>query len=103
MQFHPALPSADVPEGASVPAEVEGQMLVLCRSEGVVYALENRCTHAGSKLSGGRVRDGWIACPVHGARFDLASGVCRSKAQNYAPVPAFETREVNGMIEVRLG
>lgn len=41
---------------------------------GKYYALDDRCTHAESTLSGGEVEDGEIACPLHGARFDLKTG-----------------------------
>lgn len=102
MQFHPTIPSADVPEGGSVAVEVEGTPIVLCRIDGVVHALTNRCSHAGSKLSGGRVRNGAIACPLHGARFNLETGHCLSKSQNFAPIPVHPARETNGMIEVSL-
>lgn len=38
------------------------------------YALDNRCTHAEAQLSAGDVEEGEIACPLHGARFDLKTG-----------------------------
>jgi|GEM_PF-915316 len=39
-----------------------------------VYALQNRCGHAGAALNQGECTDGLIVCPLHGAAFRLESG-----------------------------
>jgi nitrite reductase/ring-hydroxylating ferredoxin subunit len=41
-----------------------------------------------------------VTCPLHGARFDLASGKCIGGA--YQPLMTFETREADGWIEVEV-
>jgi 3-phenylpropionate/trans-cinnamate dioxygenase ferredoxin component len=41
---------------------------------GQVYAIDDRCTHDGGPLSDGELCDCEIACPRHGARFDLKTG-----------------------------
>ncbi len=39
------------------------------------FAVQDKCTHNGESLSGGRVNYlGEIICPWHGYRFDLLSG-----------------------------
>jgi 3-phenylpropionate/trans-cinnamate dioxygenase ferredoxin component len=48
--------------------------LLLIRTVDGIYAVENRCSHAAEPLECGRVKYGWIACPAHGARFDLETG-----------------------------
>lgn len=48
--------------------------VLLVRTASQVYALENKCPHAGFPLHGGRVDATSIRCPVHGARFDLIDG-----------------------------
>src|SRR5215475_6662786 len=53
---------------------VAGRTLVLWRSAGQVYALDNRCPHMGFPLDRGTCRDGILTCHWHHARFDLASG-----------------------------
>jgi nitrite reductase/ring-hydroxylating ferredoxin subunit len=53
-----------------------GENLVLFRdSHGVACALEDRCLHRQVALSRGCVRDGAVACPYHGFRFD-GTGAC---------------------------
>lgn len=39
-----------------------------------IYALENRCGHAGAALHRGEYTDGLIVCPLHGAAFRVETG-----------------------------
>ncbi|MDQ0218679.1 non-heme iron oxygenase ferredoxin subunit [Peribacillus cavernae] len=39
-----------------------------------IFAVENMCSHARCKLSEGLIEDKTIACPCHGASFDLHTG-----------------------------
>ena len=39
-----------------------------------IYALENRCGHAGAPLDRGQFTDGLIVCALHGAAFRVESG-----------------------------
>jgi 3-phenylpropionate/trans-cinnamate dioxygenase ferredoxin component len=72
--FTPAAKVQDVPEEGVLPVRMGAIDLLICRHEGVLYAIENRCSHADMPLDCGRVKFGWISCPAHGARFDLESG-----------------------------
>jgi 3-phenylpropionate/trans-cinnamate dioxygenase ferredoxin subunit len=64
----------DFPEAASVAVQVNGRDICIIRHKDRFYAFDNRCSHAESQLSGGDVEDGEIVCPLHGARFNLATG-----------------------------
>lgn len=64
----------EVPAGGRKVVEVNGIEIILCNSKDTVFAVRNLCSHAEEKLDCGRIRGGWIACPVHGARFDLETG-----------------------------
>jgi 3-phenylpropionate/trans-cinnamate dioxygenase ferredoxin subunit len=48
--------------------------ICLVRLGGKFFALDNRCTHAEAQLSAGELEDGELACPLHGARFDVKTG-----------------------------
>lgn len=53
-----------------------GEHLVFWRDGyGKAVCFDNRCPHRGADLSLGRLRDGTLACPYHGFRYD-ASGRC---------------------------
>ena len=66
----------DLDPGEVVRVKVQGLGLAIARHEDRLYALEDRCPHAGALLSTGTVVDGRIVCPWHGREFELASGSC---------------------------
>lgn len=41
---------------------------------GVPFAVSNRCRHLFAPLGKGRVEDGCLECPWHGARYDVRTG-----------------------------
>ncbi len=93
----------EIEEGGVIAVVVDGVELVLARCEGVIYALDNVCTHAHAYLSEGEVDtdDCTIECPLHGARFDLATGRARSLPAT-VPARTFPVRVADGQIEVVL-
>ena len=68
----------EVVEGEALPVAVGKTLLALVRSEGQVFCIDNVCTHEFALLSDGIVEDGCIECPLHSARFDVATGEHRS-------------------------
>ncbi len=65
----------DVAEGRIVPVEAEGRKLLLARVEGKIYAAGRKCPHLGFNLCrGGKLDGAAIVCPLHKAKFDLATG-----------------------------
>jgi 3-phenylpropionate/trans-cinnamate dioxygenase ferredoxin component len=97
--FSRVLQTADLPPGTKKAVDIGGQSLLICNSNERLFAVSNICSHAHEKLDCGRMSKGWIACPVHGARFDLATG----RAMNppaVRPIATFEIRVVDGWIEV---
>jgi nitrite reductase/ring-hydroxylating ferredoxin subunit len=91
---------ADIGDGQMMVHAIGGWQVLLARSEGELVAINDRCTHAASRLSTGRIRRGAIMCPLHGARFDLADGRCIGGA--YPAVRQFGLRVVDGMVEVEI-
>jgi nitrite reductase/ring-hydroxylating ferredoxin subunit len=95
-----AVSEADLPNGATTGVTVEGRQVLLHRSNGEVYALDDVCSHAGGLLSRGEVGDCIVTCPLHASRFDLRDGhIVRGPAHH--PQPALPTRMRNGWVEVR--
>ncbi len=90
---------SEVANNRSVARKIGGKRLLICNSDGRIFAIHNRCSHAGMTLDGGRISNGVIFCPVHGEHFDLESG-CPSGALTKEPTPVYETRIVGGRIEV---
>ena len=88
------------PETSQV-VEVDGMSVLVCNSGGEHFAIENRCTHQDSPLADGRVRNGFISCPLHGVKFDLRTGEPRGDLARRA-VRTFPVSEASGQVIVRL-
>jgi 3-phenylpropionate/trans-cinnamate dioxygenase ferredoxin subunit len=89
----------DVPAGTKKPVEVNGKSILVCNPGDRLLAISNICSHAEEKLECGRMSKTWIACPVHGARFELATGRAMNPPATQ-PIATYETRVVDGWIEV---
>jgi anthranilate 1,2-dioxygenase ferredoxin component len=98
MTMTPTIAEADLPEGGRHPLRIGGWPILLCRSDGAIRAVIDRCSHQASPLAEGRVRRGMIMCPLHGARFELASGKCLGGG--YGPLKTFDVAVTNGVIHV---
>lgn len=53
---------------------VAGRTIALFRCGGQVFAMDDRCPHAGASLAPGRIVDGTVICPWHAWRFRLCDG-----------------------------
>ncbi len=92
----------EFPAGRSVRRSVDDvPVLVVRESGGRFHALAERCSHLGGPLAGGTVEDGCVRCPWHGSVFRLSDG-WNVRGPATAPQPSFETRVVDGHVEVRL-
>ncbi len=69
---------ADLADDAAVAAKLGNRRIALYRLDGKVCALDDVCTHALALLSQGFIENGAVECPLHGARFDIATGRCLS-------------------------
>lgn len=76
-------------------------VLVVREPGGTFHALADRCSHLAGPLSEGTVEDGCVRCPWHGSVFRLSDG-WNVGGPATAPQPAFDTRIVDGHVEVRL-
>lgn len=97
--FARVLNVADVPPGTKKAVEIAGQWVLVCNTNDRLFAVSNICSHANEKLECGRMSRGWIACPVHGARFDLATGRAMNPPAT-KPIKTYELRVVDDWIEV---
>ncbi len=66
----------DVPENEGKSFTIDGISVALFKVANEFYALEDRCSHVNVPISGGYVhqREKCVACPWHGAQFDLKTG-----------------------------
>lgn len=92
--------SGALPAGRPTQVVVEGTAILLVRIGDDVFALADRCTHRGGPLAEGRMDGACITCPWHGSTFSVRDGSCVSGPAT-RPQPVYETRERDGVIEVR--
>ena len=66
--------AADIPDPGQQMLEVDERLVVLMHVGGEFFCLDDVCTHDGGPLSDGALDDHAIACPRHGAKFDIRNG-----------------------------
>jgi nitrite reductase/ring-hydroxylating ferredoxin subunit len=55
-------------------ADTPAGPVAVYRVDGRLYAIADRCPHAGAALSGGEASGGVITCPGHGSQFGIRTG-----------------------------
>lgn len=101
MIFHPLLSRAELAEGSKKSLKFQGHNLLICHHDNQIFVIENMCSHANEALECGLMRRGWIACPAHGARFDLETGEPLNPPAS-RPVRTYPVRVQGDMIEIAL-
>jgi 3-phenylpropionate/trans-cinnamate dioxygenase ferredoxin component len=84
--------------GQIIPVSVDGVDMALGRDGDEYFAVQRRCVHRGTDLTGGFIARHEIVCPQHGWRFSLASG--RGGPGGTACVDRYPVRVVGDQIEV---
>ncbi len=64
----------DLPDPGKMLVEADGRLVVLFHIGGEYFCLDDVCTHDGGPLGEGCLEGHRIACPRHGAEFDIRTG-----------------------------
>src|SRR5260370_27123967 len=64
----------EVAPGTGKVVEVEGRSIALFNVADTLYAIDNVCTHEGGPLGEGVLAEEVVACPWHGAEFNVRTG-----------------------------
>jgi 3-phenylpropionate/trans-cinnamate dioxygenase ferredoxin subunit len=101
--FLPVAKVSEIPDPGSMLVEVDDRLVVLIHAAGHFYALDDVCTHDGGPLSDGPLdaEHGTIACPRHGAKFDIKTGAAVTMPAT-KPTIAHEVKVEGGQVFVRL-
>lgn len=73
-QFTPVCKVSELPDPGKMVVEVEDRLVALFHVSGTFWAIDDVCTHDGGPLANGDLEDHTIACPRHGAKFDIRTG-----------------------------
>jgi 3-phenylpropionate/trans-cinnamate dioxygenase ferredoxin subunit len=99
--FVPVARTTDVPDPGKLLVEVGDRLIALFHVGGQFFALDDVCTHDGGPLAEGDLRGYEIACPRHGARFDIRTGAALSMPATQ-PTVAHEVKVDGDQVYVRL-
>ena len=99
--WHEVATLAQLDPDFPIGVEVEGQRIGLFLLGDAVHAIEDVCPHAYALLSQGFQEDGVIECPLHAARFDIASGKCLTEI-GQRDLLCFPVRVQQGRVQLQL-
>jgi 3-phenylpropionate/trans-cinnamate dioxygenase ferredoxin subunit len=99
MAWHQVASANEVQEDEALPVTVGKTMIALVRIDDKVYGLSNVCTHQFALMSDGFVDGGCIECPLHQARFDIATGE-HIGGQECADLAVFPVKIQDGLVYV---
>jgi 3-phenylpropionate/trans-cinnamate dioxygenase ferredoxin subunit len=102
-EFVPVAKASEIPDPGTLLVEVGDRLVALIHAAGHYYALDDICTHDGGPLSEGPVDplERTIACPRHGAKFDLKTGAALTMPAT-KPTKVHEVKVEGDQIFVRL-
>ena len=65
---------SEIPIGKMKMVKLGDKEVLIANVNGTYYAINNRCTHAGTDLSQGTLEDNIVECPKHHSKFDVTTG-----------------------------
>ena len=86
---------ADLPNGERLFVEIDGKPIVVFNIAGQYFAIGDVCTHDEGPLGDGTLDDYIIACPRHGAEFDVRNGKAMLMPA-VIDIPAYPVKVVSG-------
>jgi nitrite reductase/ring-hydroxylating ferredoxin subunit len=80
---------------------VDGKEILVVKTGTQIFAIGNKCTHRGCKLSSGKLDGETVQCPCHGSVFNARTGeVVKGPAKN--PEPSYPVTVENDEISIDL-
>jgi 3-phenylpropionate/trans-cinnamate dioxygenase ferredoxin subunit len=91
MEFIPVAQVSELGNGERLIFEVGGEPIALFNIAGEYFAIADVCSHDDGPVAEGELEGYEIACPRHGARFDLKTGEALSLPA-VVDIPAYPVR-----------
>jgi 3-phenylpropionate/trans-cinnamate dioxygenase ferredoxin subunit len=92
---------SDLSDPGKLLVEVDDRLVALFKVKGQFFALDDVCTHDGGPLAEGKLENHTIACPRHGAKFDIRTGQALTMPATQ-PTAAHEVKVVGDEVLVKL-
>lgn len=90
---------ADIPSGGRSWYDFEEETDIVINLNGIFYCIADLCSHDGGPLGDGELKDSAIACPRHGACFDVRSGAALTMPAP-SPIPTYAVKAEDGVVYV---
>jgi len=102
MDFVKAALKKEIPAGKMKAVDVAGVSVLLVNVDGEYYAIGNKCTHRGCKLSKGALDGEAVKCPCHKSVFYVKTGaVIHGPASRPEPKYAVKVEEEQILVSVK--
>jgi len=101
-EFYRVADVSEIPDPGCTVVEVAGDVVALFHVDGSFYAIDDVCTHDGGTLADGRLEGFKIACPRHGAKFDVRTGAALSMPA-VRPTRSHAVKVADGGVWVAVG
>lgn len=98
--FVPVCKVTEIPDPGRMVVEVDDRIVALFHVDGKFWAIDDTCTHDGGPLADGKLTGFVIACPRHGAQFDIRTGRVLSMPATQ-DTPAHEVKVEGDTVYVR--
>jgi len=98
-EWHKVGAASEIEEDEPKGIEIGGKHIAVFKLGDSYHATDNVCPHAFAFLTDGFVEEGAVECPLHAAKFDIATGKCLA-APAEDDLATYETKLDGGNIMV---
>lgn len=92
---------SEIPEGGRKAIVLDRQPILLFKTEGIYYAVQNLCTHEALPLTEGLLENHTLVCPFHGASFCIKTGEVLSPPA-FMPLETYPVRVHEQKVQVQI-
>ena len=93
--------TSDIPDPGKQLFEVDDRLVVVFHVGGEFFCIDDVCTHDDGPLGEGELDGHTIACPRHGAKFDIRDGKALTMPATEATA-SHEVKVENGTVFIKL-
>ena len=79
--------TADTSVDKTLKVKANGQSIIVAKVGNKHCAIANKCPHLGLPIGTGKVENGIVTCPFHGAKFDMSTGKNVEWVKSVAGIP----------------
>ena len=100
-EFVKVASASAIPDPGRVTVDIEDRIVVVFHLDGEFFCIDDVCTHDGGPLGEGELQNHCIACPRHGALFDIRTGAALTMPAT-EPTSSHEVKVEGDDVLVRL-